>query len=159
MENTTSHYIDDGLTVPSLAQTALPILVVIDGGIQSIEDVEATNIAVLPLAPIASVIESVLDGNLNDDGDQLAEVAEATGPAISINNDAVDSQGKPHKVYTPYEKTNTDVQFPNADLTVEILVNETDATEHAVPIPNDINAEDKSLPLVSIGLSVNIPED
>ncbi|KAM0148113.1 hypothetical protein ACHAQE_009986 [Botrytis cinerea] len=159
LENTTSHYIDDGLTVPSLAQTALPILVVIDGGIQSIEDVEATNIAVLPLAPIASVIESVLDGNLNDDGDQLAEVAEATGPAISINNDAVDSQGKPHKVYTPYEKTNTDVQFPNADLTVEILVNETDATEHAVPIPNDINAEDKSLPLVSIGLSVNIPED
>ncbi|KAK6594213.1 hypothetical protein H4I96_11126 [Botrytis cinerea] len=106
LENTTSHYIDDGLTVPSLAQTALPILVVIDGGIQSIEDVEATNIAVLPLAPIASVIESVLDGNLNDDGDQLAEVAEATGPAISINNDAVDSQ----------------VATPNEDGVVQVVV-------------------------------------
>ncbi|TEY44393.1 hypothetical protein BOTCAL_0352g00130 [Botryotinia calthae] len=158
-ENTTSYYIDDRLTGPSLAQTALPILVVIDGGIQSIEDVEVTDIAVLPLAPIASVIESVLDGNLNDDGDQLAEAAEATGPVISVNNDAVDSQGKPHKVYTPYEKTNTDVQFPNADLTVEILVNEADATEYAVPNPNDISAEDNSLPLVSTELSVNIPED
>ncbi|TGO60858.1 hypothetical protein BCON_0032g00530 [Botryotinia convoluta] len=153
-ENAISYHIDDGLTGPSFAQNVLPVLMAIVVGNQSIEDVEDADIAALPLEPPTPVIKSVLDGDLN----QSVEVVEAAGPAIFVNNDVIDSQGKPPRISIPCEMTNTDVQFPNTDPTVETLNNgadAADAAECAAPIFNE-NPEDSTLAMVTTELSINV---
>ncbi|KAF7911974.1 uncharacterized protein EAE98_011731 [Botrytis deweyae] len=156
-ENANSHHIDDGITGASSAQNVLPVLMAVVGGNQFMEDVEVANVAALPLEPPTPAIKSVLDGDLNDINDQSVEVVEAAGPAIVVNNDFVDSQGKPLRIYIPCEKTNTDVQFPNTDPTVEILINGADSVELAASIFNE-NKEDNTLTMVTTELSIDVPE-
>ncbi|TGO85319.1 hypothetical protein BPOR_0409g00090 [Botrytis porri] len=156
-DNANSYPIDDGLTGLAFAQNVLPVLTAVVGGNQSIEDVEVADIAALPLKPPAPSIKSVLDGDLNNINDQSVEVSEAAGPAIFVNHDFVDSQGKPLRIYNPYEKTNTDVQFPNTDPTAETLIKGTDDAELAATIFHE-NMEDNILAVVATELSIDVPE-
>ncbi|KAF5867737.1 uncharacterized protein Bfra_010707 [Botrytis fragariae] len=156
-ENANSYHIDDGLTGPSFAQNVLPVLMTVVGGNQSIEDVEVADIAALPVEPPSPAIKSALDGDLNDINDQSVSVVEAAGLAIFVNNDAVDSRGKPLEISIPCEKTNTNIQFSNTDPAVETLINGADAAELAASIFNE-NTEDNILAVVKTELSIDVPE-
>ncbi|TGO14779.1 hypothetical protein BTUL_0048g00180 [Botrytis tulipae] len=140
-ENANRYHIDDGLAGPSSAQNVLPVSMATVIGNQSIAGREDAELAALPLEPPTPAIKSAPDGGLND-----------------INDDAIDSQGKPPRIPIACEKTNTDVQFFNTDPTVEALNNGADTAECAAPIFIE-NTEDNILAAVTTELPIDVPEN